>query len=315
MREHEGRYQSSPANQEGGRKRARPPRNRLSIGRQYTSGKKDKQMTYDDYLAQVKDADKIIDVDEDSKLDVAREVWTQYVEWLKQKRLKYQPIVIAKLRGAIKTVVDSPKVTQFTCVVKSKTVNSFGSLVRRLGRNNVVNGAITSTVVLVILGVFIASLSSSDSVNDNVAQGVDGSDSIQSSEGSVQGASARVEPSFDVVTPDDEPIQASVVFDPSVGVASFKDKIQDRGITVSQQPLTDEQKADKVNQLELISVSLSAEVSFETKFGTTYLTNVAPDGTKSQVVLFMTEELLVIMRSDGVTINPDAWVEYINTIE
>jgi hypothetical protein len=72
-------------------------------------------------------------------------------------------------------------------------------------------------------------------------------------------------------------------------------------------------KVARNTSLNEVATSLLAEVSFDTKFGTTHIAN-APDDTGDQVAIFMTEDLLVFIRTRESTIDPVSWIEYINNI-
>ena len=125
------------------------------------------------------------------------------------------------------------------------------------------------------------------------------------------------EPTFDIVLPDErsDQVEDRIFFDSDLGVASFRDAIRGSEVTISQQPLTDEQKADREGQLEIIALQLLAETSFDSKFGTVYVSNTSPDGTPSQVTMFTTDELLIFIRTSGNALSVDAWAEYIQRIE
>ena len=311
MNEHERRYRSSIGKSSSEQARARYKAAAQGRSARPAANSK-KPMTYDDFLAESSDTEKIIELNEDSKVERFLDFSERYFGWLKAKRDKYTPIVKEKVKTGAKTAVKKQPVTKDRLKKGVKQADGWlDPLKQKYGRQNVHYGMITGTVVLVLLGGFI--LVWGGGADSDVATG---DSSVQETGfGEVQGAETPTQPDFEVATPSDNTQQTAIRFDPEQGVASFQDKLREHTFTISQQPLTDTQLADKEGQLEIIAVNLLAEVSFETQFGTTYLTNTAPDGTSSQVAMFMTDELLVFIRTGGTSLSADNWVEYINTIQ
>ena len=304
MNEHERRYRRSVGRTDSAEMRERYRR----LSEKQAAQSKNSQMTYDDYLAQAKDIEKIIEVDDDSRWIKFKEAAADYFSWVSDKKEKYAPIAKERAKtlakeGFQKQPIHRQSVKRWIATASTK----LDPLREKYGQKNVQYGLFTGTAVLVLLGGFVLFRGDGGSASDSVA--VTGLEN-----GAVQGAEAPAQPTFDVITPDDNTLTSAIKFDPSQGVASYQDKVKEHTLTISQQPLTDEQKQNKEAEIEKIAINLLAEISFETQFGTTYLTNTAPDGTNSQVAFFMTQDLLVFIRTGGTAINPDAWVEYINSI-
>ena len=304
MREHEKRYRSAARRPRATDARAQYRR----VADKLSAESKNRQMTYDDYLAQLKDGEKIIEVDDDSRWTKIKDAASEYFAWVSDKRQKYTPIVKQKLKTVAKRVAEKQPVLKQKLILWVKAADTrLEPLKQRFGAKNVYFTGITGISVLVLLGGFMALTGGGDSKGSEVAVS-------ELETGAVQGAETPVDPTFDVIIPKDGELTSAIKFDPSQGVASYQDQVNEHALTVSQQPLTDAQKEDRDAELTRVSVALLADISFETQFGTTYLTNTAPDGTTSQVVFFMTEELLVFIRTGGSTLTPDEWVEYINSI-
>ncbi len=290
MREHERRYRTSIGKSDSETQRARY----RAASDKKEATKKNRQMTYDDYLAEVKDGEKFFEVSDDTRWDEIRENIRSkirvYSEWVKANGPTYAQTAYTKARG-------------YARIAWSWAQKQYKTLRARYSTRQLALAGGASIAVLVLLGGLVSVFTGSDGTSEQTV-----------AEGTVQGASSEPTIDFDPVLP--STVEEDAVFiDARQGVASFRDQIGLSTVTVSQQPLTEEQKADRAGQLELISVQLLSDVSFATQFGTTYLTNTAPDGTASQVVMFTTDDLLVFIRTPGTTIAVDDWVEYINTIE
>ncbi len=327
MKEHERRYKSSIGGQSEDKTEApvrginssqnshKPnKKQRATHGAVYrqqkSEGKPNGKMTYDEYLAQVKDVDKIIDVDEDSRVEKFLDFSETYFDWVRAKKAKYMPLAKNGLERAYKRIRREQPITKTRLRgVASWADGRLTPVKSRFGVQNVYFGLITSTVVLVLVGGFIFVRSDPQDADDGQGVAVEGS-----SFGEVQGVETPVDPTFNVLTPADNSSQTPVFFDSAQEVASFQDKYEEHTFTLSQQPLTDNQIADPESELENIALTLFADVSFETRYGETYVSNTAPDGTSSQVVLFMTDELLVFIRTSGTSLSIVEWTNYINEI-
>jgi len=121
-------------------------------------------------------------------------------------------------------------------------------------------------------------------------------------------------PNFPVLTPDTVDKEKALSFDSSRGVAAYQDFIRGVTVTVSQQPLTDLQAKDPAGELEKLAVQLQASTSFDTRLGRVYITTPTADQDPSQTAVFIANKLLIFIRTTGVSISPEGWTEYINSI-
>jgi hypothetical protein len=123
------------------------------------------------------------------------------------------------------------------------------------------------------------------------------------------------EPDFELALTDTINADEGISFDANRGVASFRDTIRGVKVTVSQQKLTEGQKIDRAAQTELVAVQLLASTSLESDIGTVYLTDPTGQADPSQTAIFSTDELLIFVRTQGVVLAPQAWLEYANSID
>jgi hypothetical protein len=101
---------------------------------------------------------------------------------------------------------------------------------------------------------------------------------------------------------------------PEVGIEVSRNVVSGYVVTVSQQPLTEEQRKDPEEFLSTISVAELAGGSIETNKGRAYI--VAPtDDFPSQRVMFIVKDSLVLVQTPGVSIEDEAWADFINSIE
>lgn len=289
MREHEKRYRSI------GRSSSEEARERYKrVADKSAARKKNTQMTYEDYLRETKDTEKLLELDDDSRWTKFKEGVGDYTSWLSEKRDKYVPVAVEKSKTVYKKQVQEKN---YPTRLKQAAQKRLQPLYEKYGTKNVKYAGITSIAVLGLLGGFI------------IIRG-GGSEVAVTEDGQVAGAEIA-EPTFDVVRPNDEDNQ--VFFDPELGVASYQDTVGGKTVTISQQPISTEQQANKTEFLNQVAVNLKADVEFSTQFGPTHL-STKPDDTGDQVVFFLTDELLVFIRTRGESISPIEWTEYINSI-
>lgn len=264
-------------------------------------------MTYDDYIKQTANIDKIIEIDEDTKWDKLRDFVGEYLAWMAAKTKRYTPVVKAKAASLAKVAYQKQPINKALLERWARGAREkIKPLESKFGAKNVLFGGITGITVLVLGGgFFIPKLFSGES--GQVQSAVDVAEDLN--------IGNQIEPTFDVAVTDTVNKDQGIYFDPEVGVASYRDIVRGFTVTVSQQPLTDVQRADPAGELEKLAVQLLAGVSFETDLGTVYLTTPAPEGDPSQVAMFMTNDLLIFIRTAGVSISTEGWVEYINRIQ
>lgn len=248
-----------------------------------------RQMTYDDYVSQVRDIDKIIEVDEDN-----------FGERLRRS--------VSSLRNRLELVIGrlSSRFTAFvhSAVGEKLATQKWLGQAKQWDRRVVIGvGSVTSIIVLVLCGQL---LFGDDSIRTS---------DLTSSAGQVQGARVVTE-DFEPVVPEDkkEEIAKTLYIEPQKGIAGYHDTLSGFPITISQQPLSDEQKRDPEESLSKISVAVYASGSLETKKGRAYIVQPSEDDP-TQKVLFITKDLLILIRTSGTDISDEAWIEYINSIE
>jgi len=302
MREHEKRYRR------GGSGEVKSSKAKVDIGHVKPNKTPTKpantKITYDDFLESIKDADKIIDINDDSKWNNFLEFTSEYVSWINQKKNKYLPVAKKKLSEfAIKSYQKQP-IHRLAIEKWSKTgYRRLKGLNSQFGSKKVLFGGLTSIALLVLGGGFII-FRDSPQPQGTVKAVVDEKPNV-----------VREEPDFPIVTSDTADLEQGLYFDSSKGVATFRDKIKSVPVTVSQQPLNDQQKLNPAGELEKVAVQLSAGISIKTKLGTVYITTPDPEVSKDQAALFMTNDLLIFVKTAGVSISTEGWVEYINSIK
>jgi hypothetical protein len=99
-------------------------------------------------------------------------------------------------------------------------------------------------------------------------------------------------------------------FDQEKKVLGYKSEYNGVQLTVSQQALPDQLKSHP-GQLEGIARSVNANVPIDTQKGKAYI--ATEDKTKTQIVVFATDGLMVFIRSNK-SLDSDDWIFYINQL-
>ncbi len=110
-------------------------------------------------------------------------------------------------------------------------------------------------------------------------------------------------PPFQVATPKKDLHSGQVAYDSTKGVAVYSIKLKDRNLVVSQQLLPEGFKSDPTSRLKTLAETIYAKDAIAGKNSTAYL------GTSikgPQTLVFVTNELLVFIKSDG-KIDNDQW--------
>ncbi len=276
-----------------GQLRPKPPIERKPIVARRST--KTRKVSYDDYVEHVNNIEKIIDIDERTRWRQTVDYWDDYSEWSSVQRSKFRKWLAAhyiNLRKKQPTVVESwQKLTR--------------PLYKRYGARNVQFASISAIVgvlgLIVVNGLFFGASSAPIEVTD---------------ESQVLGGSST-QPNFAVVKPDNLTDETAIFFDPQLETASYVHEIDGTPVVISQQPLSDAQKQNRAAELSLIATTLSADFSFDSKFGRTFISSAAlEDGSQaSQVIIFMTEDLLIFIRNDSsVFLEPQSISDYISRI-
>ncbi len=159
-------------------------------------------------------------------------------------------------------------------------------------------GAIVGTVVVIgVIGILV--LGSKGRNSGQEGSGVLG--------GSVQ------EPEFDTVLPDgkkEEVVSGKVGYDPSKKVASFQDTIGPVNITVSQQALPENFKAQPDDEVKKLAESFSANEVITESNPKAY---VGTSVKGPQTVIFHKNNLLVFIQSDR-SVDKSEWAAYITRL-
>ena len=110
-------------------------------------------------------------------------------------------------------------------------------------------------------------------------------------------------PPFQVAAPKKDLHSGQVAYDSTKGVAVYSIKLKDRNLVVSQQLLPEGFKSDPTSRLKTLAETIYAKDAIAGKNSTAYL------GTSikgPQTLVFVTNELLVFIKSDG-KIDNDQW--------
>ena len=244
---------------------------------------------YDDYLKKLDEQEQLFDLSDDTFMDALR-------EWSDEKKKIWGP----RLKIASKS---SWKATRKgSSSVISRLSSTSTRLYKKLGLVKI--GAAVGLIVLSIGVISFVANRGESGLEGEVAAATDDSGTVQ-----------PVGAPFPIVASDSIVESRGVSFDRETGVASFRDKFNELEVTVSQQPLTQEQIDRGEQFLNEVAFSLQTSTSFPTEKGTVHLTIPSEDNPdESQVGVFIYKDLLIFVRTHDIQFEPVDWVEFVNSL-
>ena len=268
-------------------------------------------MTYDDYVKSLDEQEKLIELEGDDGWDKLAEIAASTWSHLK----KIPSVCISALIGVGSflrpTFVAALHRVNRASPQKARRLyrlvqGSISRIYRRLGRRK-------SLLLTGGSALLIVALASVLTTTRNVSQSLD--PEAGQVESAVDQSQQQRQLDFPIAESETRKDEQGIAFDPDRGVASFRDVIQGYVVTVSQQPLTDEQKLDQDAFLETVAVNLFAQGSFTSEKGPVHYTIPLPDVDPSQTIMFTHKDLLIFVRTQGVELDSIVWERYVNSLQ
>lgn len=296
-------------------------------GRKYPSSsrKSERPMTYDDYIRQIKDVEKIIEIDDSSKWNQFRDFVSEYWNWVDEKKQKYYPkanrFVKKKLSRAL-IVIRSISET----IVRS-THNKLKPLEKKIGQRNL-KYSIFSVLLIITSSLVFTVLATRDSASDKTKEVSSSGDSSRSEVNGINTNSPAGVADEKLVRVESRELDFDILFRAGIDSTGFDIvKISPEGadpaytyvdsitlpdgnefeIQVTQQVLP------KDFDLESVALSFNANSMFRVDDISVYH-GVSSTVNGVQSLLFIKDGLFISIRSSN-TFSDDVWAGYIVSLQ